>query len=81
MHDRRPNFTADAALLWNSIPKKNRERILKNAFCPECMAVTEMVHYTGEVKDGDIILTGTCAKRGHVVSELVETSEQDHSGN
>jgi len=35
----------------------------------------------GEECNGDLILTGVCAKRGHKVTRLVETSEHDNSGN
>jgi len=41
----------------------------------------EMVAFSGEEKDGDVILTGSCAKCGHEVVRVVETSERDVSGN
>jgi hypothetical protein len=39
-----------------------------------------MVRFTGEV-NGDVMLKGSCAKCGHTVVRLVETSERDLSRN
>ena len=75
------HFTTKAALLWGSIPREARPRILKNVFCPKCCGPAEMVKVSGKEKNGDIILTGSCAKCGHKVVRVVETSEQDLSGN
>jgi hypothetical protein len=75
------HFTTQAAVLWNSIPREARERILKNVFCVKCCGPAEMIEFSGREKHGDIILTGSCAKCGHKVVRVVETSEQDLSGN
>ena len=40
-----------------------------------------MTKFTGEEGTGDVILTGSCAKCGHEVVRVVETSEAEHSGN
>jgi hypothetical protein len=74
-------FTVQAATLWGTIPRKAREQILKNVFCVKCRGAAEMINFTGEVRDDDLVLTGACAKCGHEVVRVLETSEVDSSGN
>ena len=74
-------FTPKAAVWWATVPKEARARILANVFCPACRGNVEMVKFTGEEKKGDVILKGACAKCGHAVVRVVETSERDSSGN
>lgn len=74
-------FTVDAAVLWTTVPKEARERILANVFCTRCCGAATMVKYQGKEKDGDIVLTGKCAQCGHKVVRVVETSEWDRSVN
>jgi len=74
-------FTARAAVLWAAIPKETRARIVANAFCVKCCGAVEIVNFTGEETNGDLILKGACAKCGHEVARLVETSESDKSVN
>jgi Zn ribbon nucleic-acid-binding protein len=74
-------FTLKAAVLWGSIPKEGRSRILANVFCPRCRDSVTMSSYKGEERNGDVILTGACAKCGHKVVRVVETSERDSSVN
>ena len=75
------HFTARAAVLWATIPKAARERILKNVFCVKCRGSVEIINFKGEESDGNLVLTGSCAKCGHEVARVVETSEVDSSGN
>jgi len=74
-------FTPEAAVRWGGIPKEARERILANVFCGQCLEPVRMVKYTGKVQQGDVYWRGSCAKCGHEVVRVVETSEADHSGN
>ena len=74
-------FTTRAAVLWATIPKEARERILKNVFCAQCGGSVEIIKFKGEERDGNLVLTGSCAKCGHQVARVVETSEVDSSGN
>ena len=74
-------FTARAAVLWGTIPSQARERILKNVFCAECRGSVEIIKFTGEERDGNLVLKGSCAKCGHEVARVVETSQADSSGN
>jgi hypothetical protein len=70
-----------AAVWWATVPKWARARILGNVFCGRCRSTVEMVKFGGEEKNGDVILRGACAKCGHAVVRVVETSERDSSGN
>ena len=74
-------FTPAAELLWKTIPQEARGRILANVFCVKCRDSVTIVNFTGEVDKGDLVLTGSCAKCGHEVVRVGETSEQDLSGN
>jgi Zn ribbon nucleic-acid-binding protein len=74
-------FTAKAAVLWSTIPKEARERILAAVFCVKCRTSVTITKFTGEEKNGDVVLKGACAKCGHEVVRVVETSEEDRSGN
>jgi hypothetical protein len=64
-----------------TIPKEARERILANVFCVKCRGSVIITKFTGEEENGDVILKGSCAKCGHEVVRVVETSEHDNSGN
>ena len=74
-------FTARAAVLWGTIPKQAREQILKNVFCVECRGSVEIINFTGEESRGNLVLKGSCAKCGHEVARVVETSQTDSSVN
>jgi len=74
-------FTVRAAVLWGTIPKEARERILANVFCVKCDGPATMTNFTGEELKGDVHLKGSCAKCGHEVVRVVETSERDNSEN
>ena len=74
-------FTPKAAILWNTVPKEARERILKNVYCANCMASAEMVDPKGQEKKGNLVLTGSCPKCGHEVTRIVETSEAPMENN
>lgn len=66
-------FTPAARRLWALIPQPMQRRLLDNVWCSTCRHVTTMVDYRGEVKQGDMILTGTCAVCGATVARLVES--------
>jgi len=74
-------FTPRAKVLWSMVPKEARVRILANVFCVKCRDTVTITDYTGGEQNGDVILKGACAKCGHEVVRVVETSEQDNSGN
>ena len=74
-------FTPQAAVLWATIPKEARERILASVFCVKCRTSVQITNFTGEERKGDVYLKGSCAKCRHEVVRVVETSERDSSEN
>ena len=74
-------LTPQAAVLWGTIPKEARERILANVFCVKCRTSVRITNCIGEERKGDVYLKGACAKCGHEVVRVVETSERGNSGN
>lgn len=74
-------FTTGAAVLWGTIPKEARERILANVWCGKCRGSVTITQFTGEEEKGDVVLTGACAQCGQEVVRVVETSERDSSSN
>jgi hypothetical protein len=74
-------FTARAEVLWATVPRQAREQILKNVFCGNCCGSVEIIKFTGEERDGNLVLKGSCAKCGQDVARVVETSQVDPSGN
>jgi hypothetical protein len=41
----------------------------------------EIIKFTVEERDGNLVLKGSCVKCGHEVAWVVETSQVDSSGN
>lgn len=68
-------------MLWGTIPKEARERILAKVWRVKCRTSVEITNFTGEERRGDVILKGACAKCGQEVVPMVETSERDSSSN
>ena len=69
-----PQFSLEAAKIWEEIPVEFREKILENVFCSHCRDSVRMVDYSGSVVSGDLLLKGNCAICDHVVARLVEGS-------
>lgn len=69
------SFTPRAELIWGSVPASARDQIVSNAFCRTCRGAVKMIDYTGTEKKGNLLLEGACAKCGHRVVRVVETSE------
>jgi hypothetical protein len=74
-------FTLKAAVLWATVPKEARARILASVFCPHCRDIVGMTKVTGKEKKGDVILKGACPRCGRAVFRIVETAERDSSVN
>ena len=66
-------------MLWGTIPQVARARILANVFCVKCRDSVQITNFTGEERNGDVYLKGSCAKCGHEVMRLMEISEWDSS--
>ena len=66
-------FTPQASLLWNKIPSTIQERLISNVWCGKCLAVTKIIDFRGQVKEGDLVLTGVCKTCGSKVARLIES--------
>jgi hypothetical protein len=47
---------------------------LAKVFCSQCAVGVTIINYTGAVKNGNIILRGSCAVCGHEVVRLLDGS-------
>lgn len=68
------NFTPEAFDLWAKVPDQGKQKILANAWCSHCQAVTTMIDFGGEVVNHDLILKGVCSRCGGNVTRLLESS-------
>jgi len=65
-------FSPRAKSVWESIAPPLKTQILNTVGCRHCANVTTIVHYTGKVKGGDLILEGECERCGGQVVRLIE---------
>jgi hypothetical protein len=65
-------FTPKAAKFWASIPVEFQQKFLAKVFCSQCGVGVTIINYTGAIKDGDLLLRGSCAVCGHEVVRLLE---------
>lgn len=68
-----PTFTMPAQRIWERIPQPIQRKLLDNVWCSACRKVTTMVQYSGQVKEGDLLLTGLCVTCGKEVARLLES--------
>ncbi len=66
-------FTAEALSVWVSIPQQVREQILSSVWCTRCARATTAINISGRLEEGDLILTGTCARCGATVARTLES--------
>ena len=57
---------------WMRIPKKNRERVLKNSFCTNCRSFTRIVNYSIEDDYFGLIIQGKCNVCGDEIARVIE---------
>lgn len=69
---RLPQFSTQAAKLWNAIPADTRRLLLANVYCGKCCGAVSITNAVGAVKGGDLILTGNCAVCGGDVARHIE---------
>ena len=66
-------FTPQAATLWRRIPAWAQAKLLSSVYCKRCGHMVTITNYSGEIVEGDLLLTGVCAECGGVVARLVES--------
>jgi len=74
-------FIGKAAILWDTVAKEAQQKILERVFCTRCRRGVRITEFTGEERNGDVVLTGKCGTCGHTVVRVLETSEQDFGCN
>ena len=45
-------FTDKTKALWNSIPEEEKELLLRNVWCTNCINTTTITNYDGKVEGG-----------------------------
>ena len=68
-----PQFTPQAAKLWNSMAIERQTLLLANVWCSHCSRSVTIKKFTGTVKSGDLLLVGKCAECHGDVARLVES--------
>ena len=68
-----PQFTPQAAKLWNSMAIERQTLLLSNVWCSRCSRSVIMKKFTGAVKSGGLLLVGQCAECHGDVARLVES--------
>ncbi|WP_411726861.1 hypothetical protein [Methyloglobulus sp.] len=69
-----PQFTPKAAEFWATIPTEIKPQLLANVFCSHCCGVVKITDFKGTVKNGDLVLNGSCAVCGNEVARFIEGS-------
>ena len=69
-----PQFTPQAAKLWNSMAIERQTLLLSNVWCSHCSRSVTIKKFTGTVKSGDLLLVGKCAECHGDVARLVESA-------
>jgi hypothetical protein len=67
-----PKFTPPAAKLWDAIPAGTRKSILANVWCGKCSHGVTITNFSGAVKGGDLLLSGSCSECQGPVARLIE---------
>lgn len=67
-----PQFTPQAARRWSELDGSIKTRLLNNVWCVACRNGTTIVHFTGRVKEGNLVLEGRCIKCGGRVARVIE---------
>ena len=65
-------FSPRAKRVWEGMAPTLKTQILNNVWCNHCTKMTTIVHYTGKVDGGDLILEGECERCGGKVARLIE---------
>lgn len=66
------NFTPQARQLWQNVPAHIRPKLLSNVYCGECRGETTIVNYGGSVKQGLLVLEGSCQQCGADVARVID---------
>lgn len=65
-------FTPEAEACWQLVPVWAQKIVLTNVWCRQCRDRTTMIQVSGEMIEGDLLLTGICTVCGAKIVRLVE---------
>ena len=68
-----PAFSTAAANLWASIPSEGKKILLESVWCSKCRHAVTITHFTGVVKNSDLLLVGKCSACHADVARLIES--------
>lgn len=68
------SFTEEAKVLWQKVPEWAKEEVLTKVWCGHCRSITVMINFSGEVVEGDLLLTGICKVCSSRVARLLESA-------
>ena len=74
MNESFPDFTPQACKLWERVPAHIRPELLENVFCGDCRGETTIVNFQGKLKQGMLVLEGSCQRCGSSVARVIEES-------
>jgi hypothetical protein len=74
-------FTSPAARLWEAIPADTRKTILANVWCGICSHGVTITNFSGAVKGGDLLLSGSCSECQGPVARLIEVERSEEHSN
>jgi hypothetical protein len=66
-------LTKVAQQRWDRIPPVIQHRLLDNVWCPTCRDSTTIKDYEGRIEQGDLVLSGKCAKCESPMARLIES--------
>jgi len=67
-----PEFTPQAAKLWDTLTEESKLILLTHVICSRCRHVVTIKNFAGTVISGDLLLSGKCAECNGDVARLVE---------
>ena len=67
-----PKFTPPGAKLWEALPADARKSIPANVWCRKCSHGVTITNFSGAVKGGDLLLSGSCSECQGPVARLIE---------
>lgn len=71
-HEQFPSFTPQARQLWANMPAQLRPKLLSNVYCSTCRCGTTITNYKGSVKQGVLVLEGSCQQCGADVARVID---------
>jgi len=66
-------FTAPAARIWKAISPNEQQSLVSRSWCSKCQQEVKITGYSGSIKVGHVLLSGTCSSCGGKAYRFIET--------